>query len=245
MANCLYCGKELTGLQTKFCCRNHKSKHYNKIKSIKNKEEKESLINPSWKKIDDFYYVTPEGKIWSTSFRKFLKPCIENSGYEQVSLHGKQKQVHRLVAKAFIPNPKKLPQVNHIDGNKRNNNVSNLEWTDAKGNYYHAREHNLCNHGTFLNKEERKEARKMYKTGKYTYKELSKKFNISEVTLWRIFDGLDHPKKQKKISDKEGNLIAKTYHTGKYSREAVGRMFGVSGTTVGRWHEKKYGSVSL
>ena len=46
--------------------------------------------------------------------------------------------MHRLVAETFIPNPKKLPQVNHLDGNTLNNHVSNLEWCDAYDNLMHA-----------------------------------------------------------------------------------------------------------
>lgn len=66
----------------------------------------------------------------------------EHNGYLSVALQVKNKQkrynVHRLVAQAFIPNPENKPQVNHIDGNKHNNRVDNLEWATREENMRHA-----------------------------------------------------------------------------------------------------------
>lgn len=72
---------------------------------------------------------------------------IDNVGYKQsvIRINGKKKylRIHRLVAIAFIPNPENLPQVNHIDGNKLNNNIGNLEWVDNKTNTKHGYDNGL------------------------------------------------------------------------------------------------------
>ena len=92
------------------------------------------------KKVPGFenYSVSSEGTV-SSRFRE-LKPST-STGYASVTLsNGKEKrnyQIHRLVAMLFIRNPKNLEIVNHIDGNKLNNDVSNLEWVDRKGNARH------------------------------------------------------------------------------------------------------------
>lgn len=65
---------------------------------------------------------------------KVLSPGVRPDGYLVVSLQEKMFRVHRLVAGAFIPNPDGLPAVNHIDEDKTNNRVDNLEWCDSKYN---------------------------------------------------------------------------------------------------------------
>lgn len=103
-----------------------------------------------WKDIKGYpkYQISNEGRVWSKKHQIYLKPRINKSGYYQVCMmciNGKIKTevIHRLVAINFIPNPDNLPQVNHKDGNKLNNNIDNLEWCTAKENTKHAYDNNL------------------------------------------------------------------------------------------------------
>lgn len=111
-----------------------------------------------WKDIEDYkglYQVSNLGRIRSldryvrngTSNKnikkgKILKPCTTKDGYLQLNLIKDKKKkvstVHRLVAKAFIENSSNKPCVNHIDGDKQNNNVENLEWVTYSENTIHA-----------------------------------------------------------------------------------------------------------
>lgn len=99
----------------------------------------------------DAYDVDEEGRVINTRSGRQLKPEIIWDGYERVTLsqEGKLKRfrVHRLVADAFIPNPIGLQMVNHKDGNKRNNQISNLEWVSCQQNTIHAFDNNLRKSG--------------------------------------------------------------------------------------------------
>lgn len=89
---------------------------------------------------EGLYEVSNLGKVRSIGYRKerILKPVIDIGGYSTVHLvkEGKLKwfKVHRLVAQAFIPNTEGLPQINHIDEDKTNNRVDNLEWCTGSYN---------------------------------------------------------------------------------------------------------------
>jgi len=100
----------------------------------------ENIVPNGFKIIKEFpdYLVNKKGLIVFKRHRNVLKQANNVKGYKSVCLTNKQtKTVHRLVAKAFIPNPENKPQINHIDGDKENNNVENLEWCTQIENAYH------------------------------------------------------------------------------------------------------------
>lgn len=84
------------------------------------------------------YLVTNDGRVYSLKRNKYLRLTVGKDGYVRVTLSkdGKvfTKTVHRLVSEAFIPNSLCLPEINHIDENKQNNNACNLEWCSSKYN---------------------------------------------------------------------------------------------------------------
>jgi hypothetical protein len=95
-------------------------------------------------KEDSDYLIYEDGRLFNKKANRFLAGKIDNVGYRVYGLslekktQGKKLQkmayAHRLVAEYFIPNPNNLPYVNHIDENKLNNNVGNLEWVTPKEN---------------------------------------------------------------------------------------------------------------
>lgn len=143
------------------------------------------------------YMVSSCGRVYSEYSNKILKPVVSNCGYLRVNLYhnknNKKVSVHRLVAIAFIDNPDNLPEVNHKDGDKTNNNVDNLEWVTSSMNDYHAYLIGIktAKHGdeSHLAKYKRKNviyACELMESGEYTLPEISKMTSIDIAMLYCI-----------------------------------------------------------
>lgn len=113
------------------------------------------------KNYEGLYAVTEDGQVYSYNSKKFLKSAPNKGGYCVVNLYKDKKiknvYVHRLVAEAYLDNPNSLPEVNHIDENKSNNCISNLEWCDSTYNK---------SHGTRVQRIHEKN-KELIRTGKY------------------------------------------------------------------------------
>ena len=94
------------------------------------------------------YVIYSDGRIKSIKRNKFLKASVHHTGYTRICINKKTYNIHRLVAEAFIPNPEEKPFVNHIDCNKANNLLTNLEWmTEAENTQWYHKNKNLVDDG--------------------------------------------------------------------------------------------------
>jgi uncharacterized cupredoxin-like copper-binding protein len=140
---------------------------------------------------DTPYYVSEDGKVFRDG--KELKQTITERGYHRIKLSFKTIRVHRVVAELYIPNPDNKSDVNHKDGNKSNNSVSNLEWLTHKENMEHAKINNLMikgeNHPKCkLNKKQVEYIKINYIPGhkEYGMRALARKFNVSKQPIHDI-----------------------------------------------------------
>lgn len=154
-----------------------------------------------WKDIEGYiglYQLSNLGRVKSLSrfnsrTERILKTnSVSKSGYIIICLSKDNIKfgiaLHRLVAEAFIPNPEGKMQVNHIDGNKLNNTVDNLEWNTASENTIHAINNKLrkqnCedNHQSKLSKQQVLEIRE----SNLSQRKLGKIYNVAQSTIYRI-----------------------------------------------------------
>lgn len=142
-----------------------------------------------WVTIRDFpnYQVSNLGNIRQALSGKPMK-CNSIRGYKQVRLSsggkGRTHLVHRLVAAAFLPNPSNLPMVNHLDSDRANNSVQNLEWCDQARNMVHAAEAGRVT-GTRVAPEDVRAIRQRIESGHEVW-QVARDFGLAESLVYRI-----------------------------------------------------------
>lgn len=159
-----------------------------------------------WKDIPAFsgrYEVSENGEIRNAKTKEVRKARINRCGYLQLNFPrndgtGKSttKPVHRVVAEVFLPNPNKLPEVNHIDGNKQNNAVYNLEWCTKSENTSHAHRTGLAHSkrgsdhvNSKLTQHDVKEIRTRYSKENISQQKLADEYHVAQATIGRIIRG--------------------------------------------------------
>jgi len=120
------------------------------------------------------YSVTKCGRVYShpkpfgthqMTQGAYMTISDNGKGYKNVTLQGKIFYVHRLVGQAYIPNPQNKPEINHLDGDKSNNHVSNLEWCTRSENIKHAYDTKL-RETTQIQRDSASKARKVFNTNR-------------------------------------------------------------------------------
>lgn len=149
-----------------------------------------------WKEIKDFplYEVSTTGRIRKATTKRIKVPEKSKIGYLTIRLSygvagkGKHLNIHKLVAEAFLDNPNNYPCINHIDGDKTNNNVSNLEWCSYSHNNKHAYDTGLKTaYKTVITPEERDNVISMMESGIHV-KKIAEHYGVTESCIYKIRD---------------------------------------------------------
>ncbi len=182
-----------------------------------------------WKDIEEYeglYQISNLGRVKRILFinniiskpeNRILSNKLDNLGYVQVTLckNGtrKYKRIHRLAAKAFLPNPNNLPCVNHKDGDKNNNRIDNLEWCTHSYNTKHALSNGLID-ANKIKKARQKNIKKA--------QEISHLQNVGETNCKSV------------LREKEVLEIRKIYSERKMTQKQLAQQYGVHKDTISR-----------
>lgn len=202
-----------------------------------------------WKSLDGIvekgtnYEVSNLGRVRHSRKGNMLS-ITKSQRYAQVGLceGGKLKKylVHRLVALAFLPNPDNKPQVNHLDGNKLNNELSNLEWTTVSENIIHAIDTGLNPVNTLITAEDVIKIKTAAVNG-MSQREIVYNFDYTADTINDVLKGkrwkhvevdgfvpLPHKEiNSAKISADDVKTIRTLHETGKYNHRQLAEMYNV------------------
>ena len=202
-----------------------------KMKLIDSKEKAIGLFTSlveTWKPVEGYelqYEISSFGRVKSLSRmrlskggsfapidEKILKQKTSKCGYRVVHLRDGDREshpsVHRLVAEAFIPNLFSKPTVNHVDGNKSNNMISNLEWSTHTEQMKHAAELNLLEvrGSPKFTKQSKYDILEYYNSNSISISKLAPMFNMSERTAGRIVNNGVKPRPTTRVL-KDGTRI--------------------------------------
>ena len=169
---------------------------------------------------DGKFMVFEDGRIF-----KRLDPPVSSGGYKFVRIGAKSYPLHRVIASAFIPNPENKPEVNHIDCNKANNAVSNLEWVTRKENARHAAEHGLLGTNKVRDRSESQRIRRRLEADRKAT-EKAKEENTKK-------------KYSRELIDKETNKIKKCRLKSGLSQTELAFALGVDQSAVSNWERGK------
>ena len=145
------------------------------------------------------FYASRDGRIWSEKSNQWKKIVQHISGkgevYLSVAIAHCPRRVHRLIAEAWVPNPEGKPEVNHIDGDKLNNSIENLEWVTRAENAQHAYDTGLSravkgvgSRVSKLNADQVKWIRDS--AGKVTQAKMAEALNVCVDTISKVARGL-------------------------------------------------------
>jgi len=175
---------------------------------------------------------------------------VDKNGYVRLTIFGVRKRLHQWMAQSFLPNPENKPCVNHIDGNKSNNHISNLEWATYKENNDHAAVTGLmgrhCETHTqaSLTNEQVLEIVAKWNSGKYDFRyDIAHEYGVSQGTIEKILRGERWAKITgiKKNADGRGHADRIVMEAERFYRHTdmtmadIARRLNVSASVIGRW----------
>lgn len=162
-----------------------------------------NIANEKWETVKDFpnYLISSDGRVMNKKTLKFVKPVIHCRDRQHVvnlwrNNKAKLFSLYRLLAIHFIPNPNNKPHINHINGDRSDFSLENLEWCTPSENSIHAYQTGLNDPGKGLNhnrcmlsEQDIILLRRWYKSGFYDRSKLGKIFNVSKGYASKVAKG--------------------------------------------------------